>query len=99
MSNYRQISLPPSISKIFEKCFVKRIMSFLDQNKILSKRQFGFRRKVSTKSAIAELVAFVYSALDNSVSSVAVFIDLAKAFDTLNHRILSERTPQHIGSS
>ena len=81
-SNYRPISLLPQFSKILEKIYHYRLMDFIDSNQILYKSQYGFRKQMSTSLAIIELVEEITNSLDNHESTVGVFIDLKKAFDT-----------------
>ena len=77
-SNYRPISILPQFSKILEKIFHSRLASFLNNKQILYEGQYGFRKKHSTSMAIFELVEEITTAMDNSMSTVAVFIDLKK---------------------
>ena len=63
---------------------------------ILYEGQYGFRKKKSTSMAIFELVEEITTAMDNSMSTVAVFIDLKKAFDTVDHNILLNKL-EHYG--
>ena len=81
-SNYRPISILPQFSKILEKIFHSRLTSFLNDKQLLDEGQYGFRKKHSTSMAIFELVEEITTAMDNSMSTVAVFIDLKEAFDT-----------------
>lgn len=83
--NYRPISLITNFAKILEKILKTRILSFLEKNNILSHRQYGFREGKSTEDAIVHLTKQVYKSINNSEPSVAVFVDLAKAFDTVDH--------------
>ena len=95
-SNYRPISILPQFSKILEKIFHSRLTSFLNNKQILYEGQYGFRKKHSTSMAIFELVEEITTAMDNSMSTVAVFIDLKKAFDTVDHNILLNKL-EHYG--
>jgi hypothetical protein len=90
-SNYRPISILPSFSKIYEKIISLRLMSFLEDKHILVDNQFGFRKNRSTFMAIMEMFDRISSAVDNGEYSVGIFIDLSKAFDTINHSILLEK--------
>ena len=65
-----------------------RIYSFLVQNDILYKYQFGFRKGYSTSLALVELVDTIYTHCDNRDTVIGMFFDLQKAFDTVNHSIL-----------
>ena len=88
VTNYRPISLLPCISKILEKIVYKRLESFLSLNKILTPAQFGFRKKFSTDFAITKLLDKVVNSLSEKKHIVALFMDLSKAFDTIDHDIL-----------
>lgn len=88
--NYRPISLITNVSKIFEMTLKTRILGFLDKYNILSAQQFGFRQGRSTEHAITLLTKKIYEALDNSKPSLCLFLDLAKAFDTISHSLLLE---------
>ena len=87
-SNYRPISLLSNISKIFEKIVHIRLYMFLKEHRCLYSYQFGFRCSYSTNHALISLTEEIRTALDNDEYACGVFIDLQKAFDTVNHRIL-----------
>ena len=84
----RPISVLPYFSKIFEKVMFTYVIEFLDENNILYEYQFGFRKNHSTSHAIITLVERVTKALNTGKYVVGVFLDLKKAFDTLDHAIL-----------
>ena len=91
VSNYRPIAILPLFSKIFEKFFTNRLISFLNCNNIISPCQFGFQRGVSTENALTTLTKIIYDSLNSKSHNINVFIDLQKAFDTVNHKILLEK--------
>lgn len=91
VSNYRPISVLPAFSKIFEKLMCERLTNFIDKNYVLSDSQFGFRSNSSTYMALLELTDSVSKAIDDRDTTIGVFIDLAKAFDTVNHKILLDK--------
>ena len=86
VQNYRPISVLPFFSKNFEKIIATCVIDFLDDNKVFYKRQFG--KNHSTSHAIITLVERVSKALDTGKYVVGVFLDLKKAFDTVDHNIL-----------
>ena len=86
--NYRPISVLRFFSIIFEKIVSKYVLRFLDDNNIMYEYQFGFRKHHSTSHAIITLVERVTKALDPGKYIVGVFLDLKKAFDTVDHCIL-----------
>lgn len=88
LTNYRPISLINNFAKIFEKCLKKRLNNYLDKNKILNNRQFGFRSNLSTEDGVVELAKRVVYGVDEDKKCLAIFLDLAKAFDTVDHEIL-----------
>jgi len=87
-SNYRPISLLSNIDKIIEKLMFKRLYCFLSKNNIIYNLQFGFRENHSTTHALIYLTEKVREALDDNSYSCGVFVDLQKAFDTVDHKIL-----------
>ena len=87
-NNYRPISLLPQFSKIVEKLFNARLDAFIEKHDTLTSSQYGFRSSMSTSLALLELTEEITSALDHKKSTIGVFIDLKKAFDTINHGIL-----------
>ena len=88
VNNYRPISLLPAISKITEKVIYNQTYNYFDQNKILYAHQYGFRKQHSTELAELELVDRTIYTLDKDETPINIFLDLSKAFDTLNHTIL-----------
>jgi exonuclease III len=88
LNNYRPISILPYFSKILEKIVYKRTMDFINKHNILYNNQYGFRQKHSTFMALLETVDQISEALDNKETTVGVFVDLSKAFDTVDHTIL-----------
>lgn len=94
--NYRPISILPSLSKILEKIVNNRLVSYIEDNCILSNKQFGFRRGKSTDDAVNEFVDHVSKNLDKGNKCLSIFLDLAKAFDSISIPILLQKL-EHIG--
>ena len=88
IENYRPISLLSNINKIFEKLVYSRLYSFLNIHNCIYDLQFGFRSNHSTNHALISLTEKIREALDNGQYACGIFIDLQKAFDTVNHDIL-----------
>ena len=87
-NNYRPISLLSNFNRIFEKLVFSRMESFIEQKDILSPSQFGFRKAHSTQHAILDIVSTIQDNMGKRLFSCGVFIDLKKAFDTVDHKIL-----------
>ena len=94
-NNYRPISLLSNINKIIEKLMHERLYSFLSKHKCIYDRQFGFRNRHSTNHALLDLIEDIRNAMDNNKFAVGVFVDLQKAFDTVDHNILLNKLDHH----
>ena len=97
--NYRPISILPVISKILERCVFNQLYNFLNENSLLSKHQFGFRPKNSTLTALIEMCDEFYQNLDDGKLNGVVFLDIRKAFDSVDHKILLCKMKTQFGLS
>ncbi len=88
VGNYRPISLLNTFSKIFETIIATRLTKFLEKYEILYKYQFGFRKKHSTKLALLDSIDMILDKLSGKNYVAAIFLDLSKAFDSLDRNIL-----------
>ena len=91
LHNYRPISLLPAFSKIFEKAVLSQLYEYFNKNNLLYKSQYGFRTLHSTELASLEIIDIIGKDLDNGKLPIGVFLDLSKAFDTLDHKILLDK--------
>ena len=94
-NNYRPISLLPAIGKLLEKLLAVRLSSHLHNHNILSKHQFGFRENFSTELAVTDIYEKLLHNLDTGLHSCTIFLDLAKAFDSVNHSILLKKLEKY----
>ena len=86
--NYRPISVLPIFSKVFEKILYHRLYSFFTFNDVIHNKQFGFRKNHSTGHAISYSVNKIICELQKRNHVIGLFVDLSKAFDTINHQKL-----------
>ena len=86
-SNYRTISLLPSISKVFEYVIFKQFNTYLNTNNLLCHEQFGFKPAHSIELAALKLVNNIIFGLNDHKTIQHLYIDLSKAFDFLDHPI------------
>ena len=91
LSNYSPISALPFFPKILERVIYNRRYTYLADNKILFNKQFGFKAGHSTGYALLDLIDQVSDSLNDKSYFVGIFIDLSKAFDTVDHKILLKK--------
>ena len=88
LSNYRPVSVLPCFSKILERLIFDRCIEFIENNNILNAKQFGFRAHHSTHMATMQLVDKINNAVEKNETTIRVYLDLSKAFDTIDHDTL-----------
>ena len=85
LDNYRPISLLPIFGEMFEKLIYARVYSFLISKNVIYDKQFGFRKNHSTSHAINYSVNTILNELEKNNHVIGIFVDLSKAFDTIDH--------------
>ena len=93
--NYRPISLLITISKVLEKLIYKRVYSYLHQNGSIYQSQYGFHSNHSTDNAVTELIGEILNNLENKKHTLTIFLDLSKAFDTLEHDMILKKLDKY----
>ena len=88
IENYRPMSILSPFNKIFEKILHQRLFDYWEKNNVLSDQQFGFRKNRSTNLAVTYLYETILQLRDGGHKITSTFLDLAKAFDSVNHKIL-----------
>ena len=91
VNNLRPVSLLPLPGKILEKLIQEKLSHYLEFNNILDVKQGGFRPNHSTTDTAVKLTEDIYYAMNNKKATAVVYVDLRKAFDTVNHQILLKK--------
>ena len=95
LQNYRPISALTLFNKIFETIIKKRLLKFWSKNNVFTATQFGFRENYSTTLTITQFCEYIRNETDQNNKVCAIFMNLAKAFDTANHKILLSKLEQY----
>ena len=91
IQNYRPISLLSSLSKIFERVILNRLVSFLERNSLIIPTQFGFRHNHSTIHSILDIITESYQNIEDKRFSALILLDIKKAFDSVCHKLLIKK--------
>src|SRR5688572_25456375 len=91
MSNYRPISILPYFGKVLEKAMCERLNHYINKMHVLYPLQHGFRPGHSTDMSLINMQDLISQAIDTNKYLIAIFLDLAKAFDTVDHKILLDK--------
>ena len=95
ISNFRPISILPFFSKLFERVMYDRLFSFINNKKLLHPFQHGFQPGHSTFMSLLDIQDKITQAMDNNEFSIGIFLDLAKVFDTVDHKILLSKLERY----
>ena len=89
VNNYRPVCSLSPLSKIIEKVINNRMVEYLDNFNLFSKTQYGFRKNMGTEDALVNYIDFIQTGLNEKKDIISVFLDLSKAFDVIDHKILA----------
>ena len=95
INNFRPISVLPVLSKILEKAVHKQLYAHLDEHKLLSSHQSGFRPSHSTATCVTDIVDYLLENMNTGQVTGAILLDLKKAFDVIPHKKLLEKLPYY----
>ena len=90
-SNYRPISILSTLSKVIERIVADQLHEFITVNELFSNTQHGFRKQLSTETALLKVTEKLYENIDNNKVSALILCDLSKAFDSVSHSILLKK--------
>ena len=94
--NYRPISILPAISKVFERVIFDQLPEYFHTRELYYSSQYGFRKKHSTELATLEIIDIIIQEMDKHLTPINIYIDLSKAFDTIDHNIFMDKL-KHYG--
>jgi len=89
--SYRPIAILPVISRVLEKLILKRVFTYMDKHSILADCQHAFRKNHSTETALSEVTNQIWKGMDKQQVTTDVLVDLSKAFDKVDHKILLDK--------
>jgi hypothetical protein len=95
IQNYRPIAIISVFAKLLERLMFNRFIPFLYDNKILTEAQKSFRKGKCIETVVQAFIEIIEEALDKGAHTIGTFIDLIKAYDTLNHKVLQEKLPSY----
>ena len=87
ISNYRPISILPTLSKIFERAATDQLVSYLEINNLINRNQHAYRKGHSTQTCLVELANILYENMEKKKYSGVASLDLSKAYDSISHSL------------
>jgi hypothetical protein len=91
IQNYRPLSIISVFAKLLERLMFNRLIPILYKNKILTDTQNSFTKGKCVETTVQSFIEIIQEALDKGINSIGIFVDLTKAYDTLNHKVLLEK--------
>ena len=93
--NYRPISVTPTLAKIFERLLLQQMLEHVEKYEIINKNQFGFLKRKSSNDTVISLTKSLNSLLEENETVVSIFLGLAKAFNSISHKIFLEKITKY----
>ena len=94
-SNYCPISILNPFAKLFEKCLLGQLNKYFVSNNLISPNQYGFKKNCSTNEAVLDIYNKLLGNMDKKLITCSIFLDLRKAYDTINHTILIKKLKKY----
>ena len=94
-SNYRPISILNPFAKLFEKCLLDQLNNYFVSNNLISPNQYGFKKNCSTNKAVLDIYNKLLDNMDKKLITCSIFLDLRKAYDTIDHTILIKKLEKY----
>ena len=91
LTNYRPISVTPTFAKVFGRLLLNQLVEYLEKFALLNKKQFGFQSRKSSTDAVLYFIEKIKGNLENNNDTGAVFLDLAKAFNSISHEVFLKK--------
>ena len=94
-SNYRPISILNPFAKLFERCLLDQLNNYFVSNNLISPNQYGFKKNCSTNEAVLDICNKLLDNMDKKLITCSIFLNLRKAYDTINHTILIKKLEKY----